>query len=211
MTSLASTPWWPWFSIAALGLFHGANPAMGWLFAVALGMHRGSRNVVLLSAVAIALGHLASVTFFVCAALAFGSLIDRTWFGRIAGVFLLGWAVWHACRGHRRRARVGMQTGLAGLSLWSFVMASAHGAGLMLIPTLMSRCALATTPGLTLGVPVLAVTLAVHTGAMLLAITTISFVVYERVGLASLRTVWVNLDRIWIGALATCGGLLLAS
>jgi hypothetical protein len=211
MTSLTSTPWWPLFTIAALGLFHGANPAMGWLFAVALGLHRGSRNVVLLSAVAISLAHLTSVTLFACVALAFRSLIDQTWFGRIAGVFLLCWAAWHACRGHRRHARVGMQTGLAGLSLWSFAIASAHGAGLMLIPALMSRCASATTPGLTSGVPALAVTLAVHTGAMLLTIVTISIIVYERVGLAFLRTGWVNLDRIWIGALAACGGLLLAS
>src|SRR6266702_1087010 len=93
---------WPWLALAGLGFFHGINPAMGWLFAVALGLHRRSGAVVLLSLLPIALGH--------------------------------------AIYGHRHRLRVGMQTGLAGLALWSFLMASAHGAGLMLIPVLIPLC-----------------------------------------------------------------------
>src|ERR1700750_571240 len=114
-----------WLALAGLGLFHGLNPAMGWLFAVALGLHRGNRRIVLLSLVPITLGHTAAVA---------AALL------RLAGLVLIGWAGWHALYGHQRRVRVGMQTGLLGLVLWSFLMASAHGAGLMLIPVLAPIC-----------------------------------------------------------------------
>src|SRR6266852_932885 len=132
---------WPWLALAGLGLFHGINPAMGWLFAVALGLNRGSRRVVLLSLVPIALGHAAAVAAVLLAVLTLGLMLDHAMLMRAAAVLLIGWALWHAIYGHRQRLRVGMQTGLAGLVLWSFLMASAHGAGLMLVPILLPICA----------------------------------------------------------------------
>ena len=130
---------------------------------------------------------------------------------RGAGVLLIAWALLHGLRGHRQRVRVGMQTGLAGLALWSFLMASAHGAGLMVVPALAPLC----LPGSPNAVSALAGTasvaiaaLAVHTAAMLAAMATISFIVYEWVGLAFLRSGWINLDLIWIAALVACGSLL---
>ena len=56
---------WPWLALAGLGAFHGLNPAMGWLFAVALGLHRQSRRIVWLSLLPIALGHAVSVAIVV--------------------------------------------------------------------------------------------------------------------------------------------------
>src|SRR4029453_15612786 len=134
--SIPPTEFWPWLALAGLGLFHGLNPAMGWLFAVALGLHRGSQRIVLLSLVPITVGHAAAVAAVLLAVLALGLVLDHTILLRVAGLVLIGWALWHALYGHRRRLRVGMQTGLLGLVLWSFLMASAHGAGLMLIPAL---------------------------------------------------------------------------
>ena len=118
---------------------------MGWLFAVALGLHRHSQRVVLVSLLPIALGHAAAVAAVLAVALMLGIVLDATTLLRLAAVILIGWALWHFARGHRQRVRVGMQAGLLGLALWSFLMASAHGAGLMLIPVVMPLC-LANSP-----------------------------------------------------------------
>ena len=203
---------WPWLALAALGFYHGIKPAMGWLFAVALGLHRKSQNVVLLSLVPIALGHAAAVAAMLAAVLMLGLVVDRVVVSRIAGVVLIGWAVWHALYGHRQRPLVGMQTGLIGLALWSFVMASAHGAGLMLVPVLLPLCASA-APASTLtadGAASLALlAIGVHTAAMLAAIAVISMAVYNWIGVGFLRRGWINLDLIWVGALLACGLALL--
>jgi hypothetical protein len=199
---------WPWLVLAGLGFFHGINPAMGWLFAVALGLHRNSTAVVLLSLVPIALGHAAAIGLVVFAVLVLGLVIDPVVLSRGAGAILLGWAVWHAIYGHRQRLRVGMRTGLAGLALWSFLMASAHGAGLMLVPVVIPLCLSGQgVPGAS-GVLALAA-VGVHTGAMLATIALVSLLVYEWAGLAFLRSAWVNLDLLWILALAVSGALLL--
>jgi len=105
-----------------------------------------------------------------------------------------------------------MQTGLIGLALWSFVMASAHGAGLMLVPVLLPLCASA-APASTLtadGAASLALlAIGVHTAAMLAAIAVISMAVYNWIGVGFLRRGWINLDLIWVGALLACGLALL--
>jgi hypothetical protein len=197
---------WPWLALGGLGFFHGINPAMGWLFAVALGLHRQSRKIVLLSWVPIALGHAAAVAAVLVAVLALGLVVDHATLTRVAAAALLGWALWHAVRGHRQRLRIGMQTGLAGLALWSFLMSSAHGAGLMLVPVLLPLCA---SRSIGDSVPIAAVALAVHTAAMLATITAVSVVVYDWLGLAILRWGWINFDLIWVGSLMACGILLL--
>jgi hypothetical protein len=202
---------WPWLALAGLGLFHGLNPAMGWLFAVALGLHRASQRVVLLSLLPIALGHALAVALVVAAALALGAVLDPTLLRRPAGIVLIGWALWHALRGHRMRVRVGMQTGLAGLALWSFLMAGAHGAGLMLVPVVMPLClAAAPGPDLTGSLVLAAAAVGVHSLAMLTTIGAIALVVYHVVGVAFLRRGWINLDLLWTAALLICGVALLA-
>ena len=159
----------------------------------------------------IALGHAASVVVVLLAILAFGLAFDRDSVRRGAGVMLIAWALWHGFRGHRQGLRIGMQTGLAGLALWSFLMASAHGAGLMVVPALVPLCFSESSNAVSSlrGTVTVALTaLAVHTAAMLAAMAAISFIVYEWVGLAFLRAGWINLDLIWIAALVACGGLL---
>ena len=210
--SVAPAQLWPWLALVGLGFFHGINPTMGWLFAVALGLQRQSRRIVLLSWIPIAIGHAGAVALVLVAVLALGLVVDSATLSRVAAAMLLGWALWHAVRGHRQRLRVGMQTGLVGLALWSFVMSSAHGAGLMLIPIVLPLC-LSNAPSGQLtasgSMPVGLAALAVHTAAMLVTITAVSLIVYEWVGLAFLRAGWVNLNLIWIAALALCGVLLM--
>jgi len=206
------TETWPWLALIGLGMFHGLNPAMGWLFAVALGLNRHSQRIVVFSLVPIALGHALSVAVVIAAVLALGFVVDPTLVKRVAAVALIGWALWHAAYGHRQRVRVGMQTGLIGLGVWSFMMASAHGAGLMLIPVLVPLC-LAGAPAqqLTAGGSVLIglTALGVHTATMLATIAVVSLAVYRWVGVAFLRRGWVNLDLVWMAALVVCGVLLL--
>jgi hypothetical protein len=210
--SVAPGPLWPWLALVGLGVFHGINPAMGWLFAVALGLHRRSRRIVLVSWIPIAIGHAGAVALVLFVVLTLGLVVDSATLSRAAAAMLLGWALWHAVRGHRQRLRIGMQTGLAGLALWSFLMSSAHGAGLMLIPVLLPLCLSGSPSGqLTASgsLPVALAALAVHTAAMLATITAVSLIVYEWLGLAFLRSGWVNLDLIWIAALGSCGVVLM--
>jgi hypothetical protein len=212
MTSMP-TELWSWLAVVALGLFHGVNPAMGWLFAVAIGLHRQSQRAVLLSLLPISIGHAVAVGMVAMSPLILGLMVDPVVFRRVAGVALLAFASWHAAYGHRQRLRVGMQTGLAGLLLWSFLMANAHGAGLMLIPVLLTTC-LSGSPAseLTASNSIRAAlsVIAVHTGAMLATIAVISVVTYNWLGVAVLRRGWVNLDLLWIIALGICGAVLLA-
>lgn len=212
MTSMP-TELWSWLAVVALGLFHGVNPAMGWLFAVAIGLHRQSQRAVLLSLLPISIGHAVAVGMVAMSPLILGLMVDPVVFRRVAGVALLAFASWHAAYGHRQRLRVGMQTGLAGLLLWSFLMANAHGAGLMLIPVLLTTC-LSGSPAseLTASNSIRAAlsVIGIHTGAMLATIAVISVVTYNWLGVAVLRRGWVNLDLLWIIALGICGVVLLA-
>jgi hypothetical protein len=209
---------WPWLSLAGLGAFHGLNPAMGWLFAVALGLHQRRRAVVLESLLPIALGHGLAVGLVALAVVALGTVVEERLIRVAAGVLLIGWAVYQRLYGSRHRVRVGMRTGMAGLALWSFLMATAHGAGLMLVPMLLpiergaTHAAHAGGPlaeSRSLGLTLAAV--AVHTGAMLLATGVIAVAIYEWVGLAFLRRGWINLDRLWRLALVATGVLLLVT
>jgi len=198
--------------LAGLGAFHGLNPAMGWLFAVALGLHRNSRATVLSALPPIALGHALSIAIVAGAVVVAGAMASQRLVLVGAGLLLIGWAVYHQVYGHRHRVRVGMRTGQIGLVLWSFLMATAHGAGLMLLPALFQLCLSSpSAPEITVSGS-LAMTLAavsVHTAAMLAVTGVIAIVVYEWVGLAILRTAWLNLDLIWTAALATTGVFLL--
>jgi hypothetical protein len=206
------TQLWPWLMLAGLGAFHGLNPAMGWLFAVALGLHRNSRATVLSALPPIALGHALSIAIVAGAVVVAGAMVSQRLVLAGAGLLLIGWAVYHQVYGHRHRVRVGMRTGQIGLVLWSFLMATAHGAGLMLLPALFQLC-LSSPPAPEITASgSLAMTLAavsVHTAAMLAVTGAIAVVVYEWVGLAILRTAWLNLDLIWTAALATTGVFLL--
>jgi hypothetical protein len=205
---------WPWLALAGLGAFHGINPAMGWLFAVALGLHRQSRAVVLKALIPIALGHALAVALVALAVAALGIVVDQRAIRIVAGLLLIAWAVYHGRYASRHRGRIGMQTGMAGLALWSFLMAGAHGAGLMLVPALLPLGAAHGSHahhGTTVidSLPVTLAAIGVHTLAMLAITGLIAVLVYEWLGLAFLRRGWINFDLLWIAALAMTGLVLI--
>jgi len=205
---------WPWLALIGLGAFHGLNPAMGWLFAVALGQHRHSRRVVLASLVPIAIGHAVAIAVVLVAVLVLGTVLDLDVVRPVAGLVLIGWAIYHALYGHRHRVRFGISTGMTGLAVWSFLMASAHGAGLMLVPVVIPLT-LAASPAHELAasgsLPLSLAAVAVHTLAMLAVTGTVAVTVYEWIGLAFLRRGWVNVDLLWTVALIGAGGILVLS
>jgi hypothetical protein len=203
---------WPWLTLAGLGAFHGINPAMGWLFAVALGLHRGSRAVVLSALLPIAVGHALATALVALVVVLLGIVVDQRAVRIAAGLLLLGWALWHTLYGRRHRPRFGMQVGMLGLGAWSFLMAATHGAGLMLVPVLIPLC-LAASPAQELtaagSLPIALAAVAVHTGAMLVTTGIVALAVYEWFGVAFLRRGWINLDWLWTAALVITGVILL--
>jgi hypothetical protein len=201
---------WPWLVLAGLGAFHGLNPGMGWLFAVALGMHRHDRRIVLLSVAPIALGHALSVALVAALFVWVGLLIDPRALRIASGLVLIGWALYHWGYGHRHRVRFGMQAGLIGLGVWSFLMATAHGAGFMLWPALMPICTGAAAGSEPAGPMTMALLgVGVHTLAMLIVTAAVAVTVYERLGLELLRHAWINVDLLWTFALLAAGAWLL--
>jgi hypothetical protein len=208
--STAESELWPWLALAGLGAFHGLNPAMGWLFAVALGLHRHSRRLIWLSPLPIAFGHALSIAVVAGAFVLVGSAIDLRALRIGAGLILIGWALYYWRFGHRHRVRVGMQAGLAALAVWSFLMATTHGAGLMLWPVLMPLCFSTAPQPFSIGpLPTALLGIAVHTLAMLTVTTAVAVAVYEWIGLEILRRAWLNVDLIWTLAILMAGGLLL--
>ena len=202
---------WYWLALAGLGAFHGFNPAMGWLFAVALGLHRESRAVVFASLLPIALGHAVSVALVAVLAMAAGVAVDRLPIQIVAGTLLIGWAIYHALARHR--VRFGMRVGYLGLAAWSFLMASSHGAGLMLVPFLIPAEPVAHQGhhfDLTESLVMALAAVAVHSLAMLATTGAVAFAVYEWIGVAILRRAWINMDQLWTLALVATGLLLLA-
>ena len=127
---------WLWMAVAGLGALHGLNPANGWMFAAAWGVRSGDRAKALRTLVPIAIGHITSIAL-VAGAFAIGLSMDRVVMRVLAGGLLVVVAVHHFSG---RATRVRVPAGKTGLALWSFIMSSAHGAGLMLVPALMPLC-----------------------------------------------------------------------
>ncbi|MGI9509898.1 MAG: hypothetical protein ACR2QJ_11200 [Geminicoccaceae bacterium] len=209
---MADAAVWPWLTLIGLGMFHGANPAMGWLFAVALGLHRNSRRAVLDALLPIAIGHMLSTAVVAGLIVLLGVWIDHGLIRKLSGLVLIGWGVYHQVYGHRHRVRVGMTTGFLGLVLWSFLMATAHGAGMMLVPALIPLC-LSGTPAAELlsggSFLIAALAIGLHGLAMLLVTGVIAVVVYQWAGVDFLRRGWINLDLLWTLALVVTGLVLL--
>jgi hypothetical protein len=200
---------WPWLALAGLGAYHGLNPAMGWLFAVALGLQERRRWAVLRALPAIAIGHEASIAA-VAAILAVAQVFTAAELLRPLGAIgLVAFGVFKLLKPRAHPRWVGLRVGPRDLVVWSFLMSSAHGAGLMLVPVLLGLPAQAETtdlPGISLNTlteDVAAVT--VHSVSMLLVMGAIALIVYERLGLNVLRKAWLNVDLLWSVAVITAG------
>ena len=205
----------PWLSLGLLGAYHGLNPGMGWLFAVALGLQERRRWAVLRAFGPIAAGHAASVSIVVLVLGAAQLWVDVGLLRLLGGGALVAFGLYKLLVPLSHPRWVGMRVGPADLAVWSFLMASAHGAGLMLMPLLLglqadtaahtAHAADGAPPAVLDGAGSLALVnllaVAVHTAAMFLVMVGIALVVYEKIGLAILRKAWINLDRIWAGAL----------
>ncbi|MBF8185852.1 hypothetical protein ITP53_08870 [Nonomuraea sp. K274] len=193
-------------AVLLLGAFHGLNPAMGWLFAVARGLQERSMDRLLQSIPPIALGHLASVALVALVVAATGSLVTGTVLSVTGGVVLVAFGLWRLLSTRHFRW-VGMRLSLWQLAGWSFLMSSAHGAGLMLLPiftgmTAEGHAGHAVSGGL--GVA------AFHTLAMFLVAGLVAVLVYKLAGLTVLRRAWFNVDRMWAVALIAAGIITLA-
>ena len=197
-----------------LGAYHGLNPGMGWLFAVARGMQEQKPETVVRSLVPIALGHALAVGGAVLVAVLLGEALPLTMVRSIvAGVLVVLGAFFLVKHWHPRWVR--MQVGFGDLTLWSFLMATAHGAGLMVVPVLLRGGTAQAYGGTASHDHVHAVAAAsplaglfltaVHTAGYLAVTGFIAWIVYRKVGLAILRKAWFNVDLLWALALIATG------
>jgi len=207
----------PW-GVMLLGLYHGINPGMGWLFAVALGMQQGSVRGVWRALPPIAVGHgLAVGVVLLLGALA-GLVVPLQTVRIVVASILIAFGAYRLRR-HRHPRFGGMQVGFRDLTIWSFLMASAHGAGFMVLPLVIGMTSAdleAAGAGhahaahsLGVGARALWTALGIHTAAYLAVTAVLAWIVYTRVGVAILRTVWFNLDWLWACALVIAGAVVL--
>jgi hypothetical protein len=219
-------PSWSWLSLILLGSFHGLNPAMGWLFAVALGLQERRLRAVLAALGPIVAGHALAIGAVVVAVWLLGGVLPQEAMLLVGGTCMLGFAVYKVVTRFRHPAWVGMRVRGRELVAWSFLMATAHGAGLMLVPALLElrgdripaaaahagghahHVPASESAGDGFAVSVLAV--GVHTAAMFVVAGAIAVLVYRKVGVDILRRAWINVDLLWIGALALAGTVTLA-
>jgi hypothetical protein len=201
---------WAWATLFLLGAYHGINPAMGWLFAVALGLQKQNDRAVWQALLPIATGHVLAIGAVLLVAAIAGAVLPLHVVRIGVVVLLVSFGIFRiASKKHPRFG--GMQVGFRDLTIWSFLMACAHGAGLMLLPVLLGMSGAAGSqhemafPGI--GTQVLAV--AVHSLGYLLLTGAIAWVVYKRLGLSVLRKAWLNLDFVWATALIATAGLML--
>jgi hypothetical protein len=206
-----------WAMLLALGAFHGINPGMGWLFAVALGMQERQRGAVLRALVPLGAGHALAVAGAVGAAFAIGAAIpidELRW--PMAGI-LVALGALRFVR-HRHPRWVGMRVGFGGLTAWSFLMATAHGAGLMVVPVFVGMSMagrgghlhmhhMPAAAGANAEAALLATGL--HAVSYLAVTAAVALLVFEKVGVGILRRAWFNLDLIWAGALVATGVMTL--
>jgi hypothetical protein len=206
-----------------LGAFHGINPGMGWLFAVALAMQENRRAVIWRSLVPLGIGHAAAIAVVVLLGIIAGTLVPTTvlrW--PIAGA-LVALGIRHLLR-HRHPCWGSMRIGMAGLTIWSFLVATAHGAGLMVLPVWLGMQSATAAHvhhaeslgmmhgGSVAGADQFAAGLlatAIHGTGYLLITALAAWVVFTTVGVGLLRKAWINLDLIWAIALIVSGCLSL--
>jgi hypothetical protein len=205
-----------WQGVALLGAYHGINPGMGWLFAVALGMQQGSARGVWRALLPIALGHGLAVAVVLAVAAGAQLVVSLDTLEIVVASILIAFGLYRLWR-HRHPVYGGMQVGFRDLTIWSFLMASAHGAGFMVLPLVMGHSAevQAASAGhvhataMSSAAWPLSWALGVHTFTYLLVTALVAWIIYARVGLAILRTAWFNLDWLWACVLVATGVIVL--
>src|SRR5215211_545714 len=214
---------WPWLALALLGAYHGLNPAMGWLFAVALGLQERRRGAVLQALPPIALGHAFAISLAVLVIGVAQIMVPLAVLRYVCATALILFGLYKLIR--RRHPRwVGMQVGFRDLTAWSFIMATAHGAGLMLIPVLLKLSGtmqemehqahehwghsvhlFLTNPAALADIAAVGV----HTVAMFAVMAAVALVVYEKLGVMILKRGGFNVDLLGAGTLVAAGVITL--
>jgi hypothetical protein len=202
-----------WLTLAGLGAFHGLNPGMGWLFAVALGMQENKRSAMWRALIPLTLGHILAIAAPIALAILAGAALSPAILRWPVAFLLAGLGAWQLYR-HVHPRWAAMRVGMRDLTVWSFLMASAHGAGLMVLPVFLSMAAVpngsschargASTQALAGGMATL-----VHSIGYLAVTAVAAWFVVDRFGLGLLRKAWINLDVIWAAALILTGCLTL--
>lgn len=199
-----------WLTMAGFGAYHGLNPAMGWLFALALGLQQRSERAIWRSLLPIAVGHAASLAVVALLVLVGTRFISTSALSLLTAITLLAFGFYKLFNYYRHPRWVGMKVGTRDLLAWSFLMAVAHGAGLMVAPTLLNIASLCGSPHLQLSMGAgLSLAVGVHTLAMFTVMAAIAWIVYKKLGLAVLRQSWINFDLIWAIALLIVGSVAL--
>ena len=202
---------WPWAALALLGVYHGVNPGMGWLFAVGRGLQERRRSAVLGALLPIAAGHEVSIVLVVVLVVLTQALIPPHTVRLAAALVLVAFGVWTLARPRSHPRGFGMRVGMVGLAAWSFLMSSAHGAGLMLAPVLLGMPVADQYADLRQLGTTAALAATVHVAAMLATMAVVAVVVYEKLGLGLLRRGWFNLDLAWSVVLLLAGAVTLFS
>ena len=199
-----------WALMIGFGAYHGLNPGMGWLFALALGLQQKNERAIWQSLLPISIGHAASIILVAALILAAGHLISTAALRFITAAVLLGFGITKLFTYYRHPRWVGMRVGMRDLFFWSFLMAAAHGAGLMVAPTLLEISAAGGQQGagLTSSIGML-LAVGLHTVSMLVVMAIIAWIVYRKLGLKILRKSWINFDLIWAVALLVVGATAL--
>jgi hypothetical protein len=209
---------WALLVIAALGAYHGLNPAMGWLFAVALGMQDRDRRAVVRALGPIAIGHELSLVLVAAAVIGLGLFADPSILRLAAGIALVLFGTFRFVKPRAHPRWTTMRVNRRELAWWSFLMSSAHGAGLMVAPVLIGGGvasaaahdhALEAAGGGAAELLTGALGLLLHVGAMVAVMAVVALLVYDKLGVAVLRKAWINLDGVWAGAFVLAGVLTL--
>lgn len=204
-----------WLTLVSLGAFHGINPGMGWLFAVALGMQERRRTAVLRALVPLGAGHALAVAGAIGIAFALSTVVPIRALRWPIALVLVSLGLIRLVRHHHPRW-VGMRVGMGGLTVWSFLMATAHGAGLMVVPVFVGLSMesggehahhSAATAGTTASAALVAT--GVHAVSYLAVTAFVALLVFDKLGVGILRRAWLNLDLIWAAALVGSGAATL--
>jgi hypothetical protein len=198
-----------WLTVIALGLYHGLNPAMGWPLAVANGMTDRRASAVFATLLPLGGGHFMAIAVALAPFAWLGWYVEWNHAIRIgAGAAVLLFGVFKLLS--RRHPRLLARIPPTRLAWWSFLMATAHGAGLMLAPFMLSLCA-APADGAVASFLARAnfgtalVVAVVHTLATLLAGVGMAWAVYRYLGLRFMQRAWFNLDAVWGASLVVAG------
>ncbi|MBV9194354.1 MAG: hypothetical protein JO168_09430 [Solirubrobacterales bacterium] len=199
-----------WVTLIVLGYYHGINPAMGWLFAVSQGLQHRSRRALLRSLVPIAIGHELSIAIVAVIVLGASAAVPSAALHMGAAVVLFAFGVFRFVKPRAHWRWTTMRVSDRELAVWSFLMSTAHGAGLMVAPVLIglqgvgeasvnARAGDSQDVGMLSHVPLLpsGIGIALHVLTMISVAGVIALLVYEKLGLEVLRRAWLNTDRVW--------------